>query len=80
MKDWLESWQAVAALMVAVVSGTLWIANSISGLRLEIANVTSDLQGEIHALETRMEGRLSAVEAKLDVLINALDIQAGDEQ
>lgn len=73
MKEWLESWKAVATIMAAVVGGTLWIATSIGQVRTE-------LRDEIHSLEVRMEGRLSAVEAKLDVLIDALDIQAGDDQ
>lgn len=69
MKEWLESWRAVATLIAMVVAGTVWVTDGISDLRLEVV-----------ALETRIEGRLSAVEAKLDLLIEALEIRAGDDQ
>jgi len=73
MREWLESWKAVAAIIPMVAGGTVWVATGISRVRTE-------LPSEIHSLEVRMEGRLSAVEAKLDLLIAALELKAGDDQ
>ena len=76
MKEWLESWRAVATLIAMVTGGTLWVTTSIT-----------DVRTDLHALELRMETRigaietkLGAVEAKLDLLIAGLDIQIGEDQ
>ena len=73
MKEWLESWKAVATLIAMVAGSAVWVATSISQVRTE-------LRDEIHSLEVRIEGRLSAVEAKLDLLIKGLNIQIGEDQ
>ncbi len=80
MRKFLESWGGALAI-VATVAGAAWL------IATSIGQVRTDLTAEIVSLEVRMEKRLgaveakmSAVEAKLDLLIEALDISAGEDQ
>ena len=58
MKEWLDPWGALLAI-IATVAGGVWFVAS------EIADVRTDLSAEIN----RIEVRLASVEAKLDLLI-----------
>lgn len=83
MRKFLESWGgalAIGSTLVVAVGGATWlIATSIGQVRTDLIAEIGAVRTEIVSLEVRMEKRLSTVEAKLDLLIEALNIRAGED-
>ncbi|MDE2980865.1 MAG: hypothetical protein OXU74_06685 [Gemmatimonadota bacterium] len=73
MKKFLKSWRGTLVFAVAAAGGTWLVAMSI-------ADVRSEPRADFAASELWMDSRWSAVEAKLDLLIEAVDIMAGEDE
>ncbi len=77
MKNWLESWGAMVAILVAAVTATWVLRSELSEIHLTIAELEGRMEERAMAVGpdriAEIQTELATVQAKLDRILEGID-------